>query len=228
MVRTDSFARRRECNMSERQKGYTLLILIFAVSILSIGLLVAVPVWQTQIQREKEEELIFRGNQYVEAVRLFQLKKPGSFPSTLDELIEEKCLRRLYRDPMTSHGEWNIILPYQRGATTQPQQARRSRQNPFERTSQRRRGRTPQEGLSRAGQAGRGSAEAIQKIYIVPFSALNSVDNPQIIGVVSSSDKSSFKIYLDSDSYDKWLFFHGMDSSNMPEIVYYGQEEEKD
>jgi type II secretory pathway pseudopilin PulG len=97
--------------MSERQKGYTLLILIFAVSILSIGLLVAVPVWQTQIQREKEEELIFRGNQYVEAVRLFQLKKPGSFPSTLDELIEEKCLRRLYRDPMTSHGEWNIILP---------------------------------------------------------------------------------------------------------------------
>lgn len=214
--------------MSERQKGYTLLILLFAVSIISIGLIVAVPIMQTQSQREKEEELIFRGNQYVEAIRLYQLKKPGTFPSTLEELVEEKCLRRLYRDPMTSHGEWNIILPYQRGATTQPRQPRRSSQNPFERSSQRQTGRTPQEGSSRAGQVARGSAASIQKIYIVPFSALTSVDNPQIIGVVSSSDKTSFKIYMDSESYDKWLFFHGMDSSNMPEIVYYGQEEEKD
>jgi type II secretory pathway pseudopilin PulG len=214
--------------MSERQRGYTLLILLFAVSVLSIGLLVAVPVWQTQIQREKEDELIFRGNQYVEAVRIYQLKKPGAYPSTLDELVEEKCLRRLYRDPMTSHGEWNIILPYQRGATTQPRQARRSPQSSFTRINQERRGRTAQEASSRTKQVGSGSAPSIQKIYIVPFNALTSVDNPQIIGVVSSSDKRSFKIYLDSDSYDKWLFFHGMDANKMPEIVYYGQEEEKD
>jgi len=214
--------------MSKRQKGYTLLILLFAVAILSIGLIVAVPVWETQLQREKEDELIFRGNQYVEAVRLYQLKKPGTFPSTLEELVEEKCLRRLYRDPMTMHGEWNIILPYQRGATKQPRQPRSSSENPFERTPQRQRGRTTQEGSSRAAQAARGSAAAIQKIYIVPLSALTSVDNPQIIGVVSSSNKSSFKIYQESESYDKWLFFHGMDSSNSPEIVYYGQEEEKD
>jgi len=213
--------------VSERQKGYTLLILLFAVSVLSIGFIVAVPVWQTQIQREKEEELIFRGNQYVEAIRLYQLKKPGTFPKTLEELVEEKCLRRLYKDPMTSHGEWNIILPYQRGATVQPRQTRRSSQNPF-RPSQRQRGRTSREDSSRTIQAARGSGAAIQKIYIVPANALESVDNPQIIGVVSASDKSSFKIYQDSDSYDKWLFFYGMDSSNMPEIVYYGQEEEKD
>jgi type II secretory pathway pseudopilin PulG len=214
--------------MRERQKGYTLLILLFAVSILSFGLIVAVPVWETQIQREKEEELIFRGNQFVEAVRLYQLKKPGTFPSTLEELVEEKCLRRLYRDPMTTHGEWNIILPYQRGATTQPRQPRRSPQSPFDRASPGRRGRTPQEGSLRPGQTSKESAVAFQKIYIIPLSALTSVDNPQIIGVVSSSNKSSFKIYQESESYDKWLFFHGMDPNNLPEIVYYGQEEEKD
>ncbi|MFC2167852.1 Tfp pilus assembly protein FimT/FimU [Acidobacteriota bacterium] len=94
--------------------GYTLIILLFALTILIIGLLVAVPVWQTQIQREKEEELLFRGNQYTEAIRLFQLKKPGTFPKTMDELIEEKCIRRLYTDPMTKDGEWNIIVPYRR------------------------------------------------------------------------------------------------------------------
>lgn len=99
--------------MVTKKKGYALIILLFAISVLSIGLMIAVPVWQTQIQREKEEELIFRGKQYVEAIRLYQLKFPGTFPKTLEELIEEKCLRRLYKDPMTEHGEWNIILLYQ-------------------------------------------------------------------------------------------------------------------
>ena len=83
-------------------------------------------------------------------------------------------------------------------------------------------------GSSRAGQIGEGSTASFQKVYVVPLSALASVDNPQIIGVVSASDKKSFKLYMDNDSYDKWLFFHGMDPGNMPEIVFYGQEEEKD
>ena len=93
-----------------RSKGYTLIILLVVISIMSIGLLVAVPVWKTQIQREKEEELIFRGKQYVEAVRLYQLKFPGRFPESLEELLEEKCIRKLFKDPVTQEGDWDIIL----------------------------------------------------------------------------------------------------------------------
>lgn len=96
--------------------GYILLILMFAVFFLSIGLLIAVPVWRTEIQREKEEELIFRGKQYVEAVRIFALKKPGRLPGKLEELLEEKCIRRLYPDPMAESGEWNVILAAGGGA----------------------------------------------------------------------------------------------------------------
>ena len=40
----------------KKRKGYMLIILMMAVFVLSIGLLVTVPVWETQIQREKEEE----------------------------------------------------------------------------------------------------------------------------------------------------------------------------
>ncbi|MBN1222819.1 MAG: type II secretion system protein [Candidatus Aminicenantes bacterium] len=195
--------------MIQKRKGYTLLILLFAVSVISIGLLVAVPVWKTQIQRENEEELIFRGKQYIEAVRLYQLKKPGQYPKTLEELVEEKCLRRLYRDPMSHHGEWNIILPYQRGATAAPR-----RQEPSQKNRQ------------RQGEAGRTDEQSFQKVYIVPLSALPAVDNPAVIGVVSSSTEKAFKIYLNESSYDKWLFFYGMDPQNMPEIVYFGQEEQ--
>jgi len=79
---------------------------------MSIGLMLAVPVWQTQIKREKEEELIFRGNQYVEAIRLYQQKNPGKFPAELKELIdpEQKCIRKLFKDPMTEDGEWKVVL----------------------------------------------------------------------------------------------------------------------
>jgi len=113
--------------MTER-KGYTILILMVVVFVLSIGLLVAIPVWETQIQREKEEELIFRGKQYVEAIRIFQMKYPGSFPQSLDELMQKKCLRKLYKDPMTAHGEWNIILLTGRAARRRQQQSQRSSQ----------------------------------------------------------------------------------------------------
>ena len=93
-------------------KGYVLIILMMVVLVLTIGLTVAIPVYQTELQREKEAELIFRGRQYVEAVRLFQIKTPGRFPSSLKELEEKKFIRRLYKDPMTDKGEWNVVLPY--------------------------------------------------------------------------------------------------------------------
>lgn len=146
----------------------------------------------------------------MEAIRLYQTKKPGQYPSTLEELIEEKCLRRLYKDPMTSHGEWNIILPYQRGATS-----RARRPQPRQRGRQQRAGETS------------AATQSFQKIYIVPSNVLSSVDNPAIIGVVSSSKKKSFKIYLNESSYDKWLFMLGLDPQSIPEIIYYGQEEKK-
>lgn len=173
-----------------RKKGYILIILLIAITVLSIGLLVAIPVWQTQIQREKEEELIFRGKQYVEAIRVYQMKHPGSFPKNLEELVEEKCLRKLYKDPMTEHGEWNIILPYRRGVPGK-------------------------------------KVKSPQKILIAPFSALSSIQNPQIIGVVSSSTEKSIKIYLDQESYDRWLFYYGQDPKKLPEISYYGQAEKE-
>jgi len=175
-----------------RKEGYTLIMLMIAVSLLSIGLLVAVPLWQTELQREKEEELIFRGKQYAEAIRIFQMKKPGTFPRTLDELLKEKCIRKLYKDPMTSRGEWNLILPY-----TLPQ--------------------TPRASTKRT--------ESAQKVLIVPYNLLKSVGTSQIIGVVSSSKKKSIKIYLEQESYDKWLFFYGQDAKKMPEIVYFGESE---
>jgi hypothetical protein len=85
-------------------------MLAMAVLIISLGLLIALPVWQTEVRREKEEELIFRGKQYAEGVRLYVQKNPGKFPASLKELLDKKCIRRLYRDPFDPDGMWNVIL----------------------------------------------------------------------------------------------------------------------
>jgi type II secretory pathway pseudopilin PulG len=189
--------------------GYILIMLLFVVTAMGIGLLVAVPVWETQIQREREDELIFRGKQYVESVRLFQVKKPGSFPKTLEELVEEKCLRRLYKDPMTQEGDWNIILLPQGvpGALGRPRQFGSSVR-----------------GQERGGQGEPGQSFSVQSILVAPLGAVPSIRNAQIIGVVSSSTKKSIRLYNDAESYDKWLFFYGQDPKQTPEIIYYGQE----
>ena len=44
---------------------------------------------------------------------------------------------------------------------------------------------------------------------------------------MSSSTRNSIKIYYEQETYDAWLFFFGFDPEKMPEIVYYGQEEER-
>ena len=93
-------------------RGYVLIILMMVVFILAIALTVAVPVLETELRREKEEELIFRGRQYVEAVLkedLFQFRKlidqyfqdKGKYPAALQALVEEKYLRSIPVDPLT-------------------------------------------------------------------------------------------------------------------------------
>ena len=192
-----------------QNQGYVMIMLVILLTALCIGLMVAVPVWQTQIQREKEEELIFRGKQYVEAVRIYQLKNPGRFPKTLEELAEKRCIRRLYRDPMTSQGEWNVVLHQEGGGRAlqpRPTAQPRDRGGPGERRP-----------------AGQAQAFSAQRVLVAPPQALASVQNPQILGVVSSSTRKSIKIYNDQTSYDKWLFFYGQDPNKLPEIITFSQ-----
>jgi len=189
--------------MPRLRSGYVLIMLLFVITAMAIGLMVAVPVWQTQIQREKEAELIFRGNQYVEAVRIFQLKKPGTFPRSLDDLLKEKCIRRLYKDPMNPDGDWNLVL------LPEVVMGGNVRRGP--------------DGRPLRPTQGRGAAFSVQRILVAPASALSSIRNAQILGVVSASTQKSFRVYNQEESYDQWLFFYGYDPNNPPEIQYYGR-----
>ncbi|HEY6320253.1 MAG TPA: hypothetical protein VJA16_01710 [Thermoanaerobaculia bacterium] len=94
--------------------GYSLVMVIMAVAVLNIMLAAALPKWSEMIKRDKEEELISRGWQYAEAIRVFQ-RRFQRYPVKLEELIKAKprCIRQLWKDPMTASGEWAPILLFQ-------------------------------------------------------------------------------------------------------------------
>jgi len=59
------------------------------------------PVWRQAAQREKEAELVWRGQQYDRALQLFRRKTSAPGPPNLDILIDQKFLRKKYKDPIT-------------------------------------------------------------------------------------------------------------------------------
>jgi len=94
--------------------GYSLVVLIMAIAVLNIMIAAALPKWSEMIKRDKEEELISRGWQYAEAIRVFQQRFQRR-PVRLEELITAKprCIRQLWKDPMTASGQFAPIFQNQ-------------------------------------------------------------------------------------------------------------------
>jgi type II secretory pathway pseudopilin PulG len=68
--------------------------LLVGLSVMSVLMGAMLPVWSHMVQREKEEELIFRGQQYARAIGLFQRKFANTAPPTIDLLVEQRFLRK--------------------------------------------------------------------------------------------------------------------------------------
>jgi type II secretory pathway pseudopilin PulG len=99
-----------------RSRGYVMILLMIAVAVLSVLMLMAVPLWRTAAQREAEEELIFRGRQYVTAIELYVRSHNNLFPQNFEILHLEKFLRQLYPDPMSENGVWDMVFQDASGA----------------------------------------------------------------------------------------------------------------
>ena len=85
--------------------------LLVSLAVMSVLMSAVLPAWRHQAQREKEAELVFRGEQYVRAIRLWEMKMgPGSRPPNFDMLVQQKFLRKKYKDPMTEDGEFQPLF----------------------------------------------------------------------------------------------------------------------
>src|SRR5260370_28137933 len=95
------------------QQGYAILTVMFFLTLLVLSTIVVAPNVVTDVQRQKEEEMIWRGKQYVRGVRLYYTKL-HRFPTQLEDLYKPKTgirfIRQAYKDPVnTADGSWRLI-----------------------------------------------------------------------------------------------------------------------
>src|SRR5215210_4334126 len=82
-------------------RGYAMAALLVGMSVMAVLMSALMPVWTQMARREKEQEMIFRGNQYARAIGLFQRKFANTPPPSIDLLVEQRFLRKKYKDPIT-------------------------------------------------------------------------------------------------------------------------------
>lgn len=175
------------------EAGYNMVMLVVAITLLSIAVAAVLPLMSTEIRREKEEELIFRGFQYAEAIRLFH-QRTSRYPVKLEELLEAKprVIRQLWKDPMTKDGKWGLIFQNQGN----PLQA----QNPNDPNN-------PNPQTPPGPNAGGDTSD--------PNNPTPGLNGPQkgdvvavgpIVGVYSKSPKTSFLVFYGHNRYDEWRF----------------------
>lgn len=96
---------------SNGEEGFILIAVLFLVALLLIGLAVAAPRMARSIQRDKEIELVHRGEQYRRAIQLYY-RKFGTYPTSIDQLLNTnniRFLRKRYTDPITGKDDWRLI-----------------------------------------------------------------------------------------------------------------------
>src|SRR4029077_11449458 len=92
------------------QQGYAMAALLVGLGIMAVMMTVVMPVWKQTARRENEAELVFRGEQYARAIELYGRKLPGALPPNLDVLVDQKFLRKKYKDPITG-GDFDLVRP---------------------------------------------------------------------------------------------------------------------
>ena len=74
-----------ESRHGSEESGFALLLVLFMMLLLLIASTAAVSDLRTEKRRQREEEMVWRGNQYVRAIRLYY-HKTGHYPQNLDDL----------------------------------------------------------------------------------------------------------------------------------------------
>ena len=165
-----------------RGGGYTLVALLVGMTVASILIAAVLPLASAQAQREKEADLIFRGLQYAEGIRVFR-RRFGRYPNSLGELLEVKprSVRQLWKDPMTKDGEWGIVAMEGTPVVPPP-----------------------------TGQKGRPTPTPTPKPTPSPFKSPPGAGGGDrtgpVLGVYSKSTERGYRLWEGREAYNEWKF----------------------
>ena len=102
---------RRAQRLRRRESGFALLLVFAMAAAVAVMLYMGLPRVAFEAQRNKEELLIERGEQYKRAIQLY-FRKFKTYPPSIDALENTnniRFLRRRYADPLTGKDDWRLI-----------------------------------------------------------------------------------------------------------------------
>ena len=104
---------------SRQSAGYTLVAMLLLLALVSLGLAFAGPIWSSQVQRERERDLMRIGTLYADALATYRERSPGTdkqYPPNLEALLSDarfvvprRHLRKLYADPVNPGRPWGLL-----------------------------------------------------------------------------------------------------------------------
>jgi type II secretory pathway pseudopilin PulG len=208
------------------ERGFTLAGALTILAILAIFWALTLPLWARIKQRDNEEELIFRGNEYIEAIGRYH-QKYGTYPPDLETLQKLKFIRKLYPDPMTKSGKWKVLHPdalVQTGAAGKINMPGGTTDD----NKDQKKGKKNKLGLNSDDDDDDEDMEDNDSGNSEDLPGLNKDEDKDkdeekevesvgpVVGVVSRSKKDSIKIYNGQDKYNKWKFVYMLQQKGQP------------
>jgi type II secretory pathway pseudopilin PulG len=102
-----------------RERGFTYIGVLILIAIMGVALASTGEIWHTVRKREKEQELLYVGDQFRRAIKQFYRHSPPQarrYPLSLEELLKDprypgiqRYIRKIYPDPMTGNTDWGLI-----------------------------------------------------------------------------------------------------------------------
>jgi type II secretory pathway pseudopilin PulG len=217
--------RKSKNNRRQKQAGYTLLMVVFMVATMLILTTVATESILTQGRREREIDMVWRGEQYQRAIELY-FRKFGKYPTKVDDLTKQtngvRFLRQAYTDPMNKEdGSWRFICVGPNGQLIGSLRQTSLLQSVLMTPTMP--GATPlglgaQPPAPGGGATGSGPGTtgppgqtgqqglAANPLESQPQPLQGAVICGNIIGIGGTSKDSSLRVYKGGDTYEKWEF----------------------
>jgi len=181
-----------------------MVVLLIVMGIGAVWMAGSLPAWKQQSTREKEAELVFRGRQYVRALALYEKKNgPGTKPTSVDILVDNKFLRKKYKDPITNDDFVPLFA-----AATAPGQPTGGQAQPG-RGGQAPGVQSPGGGATQSpgAQPGRAGSPGVAQPGQAPAGGAGAFGG-QIVGVVSKSPAASIMVFAGATHYNEWQFVY--------------------
>lgn len=170
------------------EAGYSLVALLAAVAVMMVLMAMALPSWRYLMKNDAEEELLFRGGEIADAIQRYQRRHGNALPPSLEVLVEQRFLRKAYKDPMTKQGRWRLLRPGDAVLPGVPGVP----------------GRPSGTGGGALGSPTTTTTTTRPSAFSQPGQAMGGFQ-----GVASSSTEKSLRIFNGRTRYNEWLFVAG-------------------